>query len=103
MALRRPVKLQVSLAVGKACFAVGLLLVVFGIAEGDVGQFQIPISGGLRAAVNDRSRRLLLRVLADQLFIDPQTNWMVVFGQDRALRTSLHLLNFRGHVQEFAR
>ena len=96
MALRRPVKLQVSLAVGIACFAVGLLLVVFGIAEGDVGQFQIPISGGLRAAVNDRSRRLLLRVLADQLFIDPQTNWMVVFGRIVRLGRAFTFLTFAG-------
>ena|SRR5215813_1023313 len=77
------------------------LLLLLVITQGDIGQFQVSIAGGLRAAVNNGSRRLqLLGVLAHQLLIDPKTHWMVVpLIQDRSLGTSLELLYLCRHIQ----
>jgi hypothetical protein len=93
MARERRVKLVGRLAVR--------LLLILVISQSDVGQLQIAVAGGLRAAVNDGPRRLLLlRVSTHQLFVDPEAYRMVIrFGQDRSLRTSLELLNLCRHIE----
>lgn len=80
---------------GKGVSNVGASFLSF-VAEHDVREFQVAIAGSLRIPMKDGLGRLLLRVFAQQLLIDPQAD-RVFFrhGCDSSPRPRRRLLLFR--------
>src|SRR5689334_14639099 len=71
---------------------------LFLVSQYEIGKLQIAVAGGIGMSVNDGSGRGLLRLLAHQVFVDPQTEGMVIgSGQNGAFWARLGLLYFCRH------
>jgi len=65
------------------------LLFLFPVSQNEIGELEITIAGCFGMSVDNRATGLL-RVLAQQLFVDPETKRMIVCrSQNGALRPRL--------------